>query len=577
MINRRSYIVMIILLAFALFSCSPAVTSTSEPTAPMAEAPEATSPPSVEPTEAAPAEEEEFTVLRVGWLETIDSWNPHISQSFWIWGDLVYDFWMAKGSTPNCDPQPRVVESWDVSADGMTTTLQLAQGITFSDGTPFDAQAAADYLTWFASTPDLAPWFGTTLYLDSAEAMDETTVRITTQIPIGRSFVQNDGIFMYVGPLQVWKDVPEEQLFSFEAYPPIGTGPYTVTEWEPGSYVIFDAREDYFAGKPPIDRIVLQSFSNVDALVSAIKAGDIDLSPPRMPPETYDILVADPNLTVEERTATDKYNLNFNMSEFGVRHPAIADPVIREAIDYAIDRQAIIDVALLGHGALCPTNWACAPNMVDQINPELTVTPYNPDKAKQLLDDAGYIDRDGDGVREMEDGLPLEFRLNYQLEDPPQLTVTDMISDFLSEIGIAVEVQALEYGEMALGVLEERDFDLVLFNMYTDAFGPGGMDYSGSCWAAEAGANGRNYPGYCNEAVDDLVYTAWYSVDDKVFKDALFEAQAIVASDRPYITLAGINKIQAFRNDHFEFPFGICHESEGGMLSWMGVMNAEVK
>jgi peptide/nickel transport system substrate-binding protein len=539
--------------------------------------PDVEPPPVDEPAPTSPPEEDEPVVLRVGWLTPIDSWNPHVSESYWQWGDLVFDFWLAKGSDPNCTPEARLVETWELSPDGSMVTIKLAERATFSDGTPADARNVADYMEYFAGNPDLAPWFATMLFLDTVEVVDELTLQITTVEPVVRSFVTNDGIFMSLQSMDVWGDVVGVEAYMIEAYPPLGTGPYALKEYEPGSYAIFEARPEYHRGTPPIDTVVQVFYSNVEALVSGLLAGEIDLTPPRMPAETYDTLMAASNLTVEERVATDKYNLNFNMNEFGVRHPAIADQAVRDAIDFAIDRQQVLDVALLGHGALCPTNFACAPNMVDQINPDLTVTPYDPAQAVQILEDAGYLDTDGDGVRETSDGQPLEFRLFFELEDPVQVTITDLITDNLNSIGIAIEPQALEHGEMSQGVLSERDFDMLLYNMYTDAFGPGGMDYSGSCWAADAGASGRNYPGYCNEEVDNLVYESWYTLDEDVFYDSLFEAQAIIAREKPYITIVGVNKIQAFNNEKFEFPFGICHELEGGMFSYMGVMNAEVK
>jgi peptide/nickel transport system substrate-binding protein len=459
----------------------------------------------------------------------------------------------------------------------MVTTLKFFDGITLSDGTPVDAQYAADYMEYFAANPDLAPWFGTMLFLDSIEIVDDLTMNITTVEPLGRSFVANDGIFMALLPLSVWEGVTGAEAYMIEAYPPLGTGPYELSEYEQGNFAIFDARSEYHLGKPPIDRIVQVIYSNVEALVSALLSGEIDLSYGYMPAETYDTLVAASHLTVEERVATDSINLYFNLYPFGVSHPAVADQVVRDAIDLAIDRQKVLDVALLGHGSLCPTNWACLPNMADQINPDLTLSPYDPAQANQILDDAGYLDTDGDGIRETPDGLPLEFRLNFELEDPPQLTVVDMLSGDLVVIGIAVEPQALEHGEMAQGVLSERDFDLVLYNMYTDAFGPGGIDYTTSCWAADAGANGRNYSGYCNPDFDNLVYESWYSLDDETFYGSLFAAQAIMNSEKPYVTIVGRNKIQAFNNEKFEFPFGTCHELEGGMFSWTGILDAEVK
>jgi len=561
------------ILGLMLLVLLAACGGTPTPTA----APEVEPPPDEGPAPTTLPEEDEPVVLRVGWLEPIDSWNPFISESFWTWGELVYDFWLAKGSDPSCTPESRLVETWEVSSEGSVTTLKLAEGITFSDGTPVDARAAADYIEYFAGNPDLAPWFGTMSFLDTVEVLDELTLKITTVEPLGRSFIANDGIYMALLPLSVWGELEGAEVYMIEAYPPLGTGPFEVTEYEPGNYAIYDARPEYHRGKPPIDRIIQIFYSNAEALVSALLSGEIDLSAGYMPPETYDTLMAAPHITVEERPATDKLNLYFNMSEFGVRHPAVADQAVRDAIDLAIDRQKVLDVALLGHGTLCPTNWACLPNMADQINPDLTVTPFDPAQANQILDDAGYLDTDGDGIRETPDGLPLNFRLNFELEDPPQLTVVDMLSADLGTIGIAVEPQALEHGEMAQGVLSERDFDLLIYNMYTDAFGPGGMDYAGSCWAADAGANGRNYAGYCNEDVDNLIYESWYSLDDETFYGSFFEAQAIIAGEKPFVTIVGRNKIQAFNNEKFEFPFGICHDVGGGMFGYLGIMDAVVK
>lgn len=540
-------------------------------------APDVEPPPDAGPEPTSPPEEDEPVVLRVGWLLPIDSWNPHVSESYWTWGDLTYDFWLAKGSDSSCTPEPRLIESWEVSPDGLVTTIKLFDGISFSDGTPVDAQYAADYMEYFSGNPDLAPWFGSMLFLDNIEVVDDLTLKITTVVPLGQSFVKNDGLFMSLLSLSVWAGVEGVEAYMIEAYPPLGTGPYELREYEPGSYAIYDARPEYHLGKPAIDTIVQVFYSNVDALVNALLSGEIDLSASHMPAETYDTLVAAPHLTVEERVATEKYNLYFNMSPFGARHPAVADQALRDAVDLAIDRQKILDVAVLGHGTLCPTNWACTPNMADQINPDITLTPFDPAQANQILDDAGYLDSDGDGIRETPDGLPLEFRLFFELEDPPELTIADMLADDLGVIGIEIESTALEHGEMAQGVLSERDYDLLIYNMYTDAFGPGGMDYASSCWSADAGANGRNYAGYCNPDVDDLIYESWYSLDEETFYSSLFEAQAIMAIEKPHIVIVGNNKIQAFNNEKFEFPPGICHELEGGMLSYMGVMNAEVK
>lgn len=135
------------------------------------------------------------------------------------------------------------------------------------------------------------------------------------------------------------------------------------------------------------------------------------MTTPFIPPETYDALVSDPNITVEEKEPFDGvlYWLVFNLYEGGLKHSAVDDPAVREAIDYAINKQQIVDVGLLGHGSLLPTGWIGKTDV--ELNPEIEITPYDPAMAIQILDEAGYLDTDGDGVRETPEGDPVALPL----------------------------------------------------------------------------------------------------------------------------------------------------------------------
>jgi peptide/nickel transport system substrate-binding protein len=567
----RTIIALFLGLSLLLGACGPI--ATDEATVPPEDAPEATIQPVVTEEVEEPEEMEEPVTLNVGWLEPIDCWTMSGCQSFWTWGDLVLDTLMGKGY-PNCTGTPRMAESWEVSEDNLTWTIKLVEGGTFSDGTPADAQAVADFIEWRASIPSLAGWFHSVYSLDSIEAVDETTLKWTTTEPSPTLII--DQQFNYVRPMSVWEEYTEETVFDYTDFPPIGSGPYAVTEYVEGSHAIFEARPDYPGGKPPIDRLVWRFYSNPDSLVNAFLSGEVDITG-RLPAEYYDILAGEENVIIFEQVATNKYELEFNLFPEGAKHPAIDDLSVRQAIDYAIDKQQIIDVALLGRGAICPTNWACPPNMPNQLNPDLVAIPQDFTMANQILDDAGYLDTDGDGVRENPEGLPMELRLNFQQEDAPQLTIADMIAGWLREIGISVDTEALEFGMVSQGVLNERDFDMLIYNMYTDVSGPMHMDYTISCWAAESGAVGRNYPGWCNEEFDSLMYEAYFTFDEEVFETSLFDAQAILNQEKPYITLAGINNFQAYNNEKFEFMHEVCHESEGGLTSYYPLMNANVK
>lgn len=521
------------------------------------------------PTEAP----EEPVTLRVGWLSPIDCWmQPGCTSAWWL-SDLVNEPYFGKGEGCRAIPT-RLIESWEMAQDALSWTLKLNEGITFSNGEPLDAQVAAGFLEWYASMPSLSYIYKTTEQLESVEVIDDLTFKVNTNAPVPY-LADVELITLYPFPPSVTDLLTEDNVFTYENFPPSGAGPYVVAEWEPGSHVVFDARSDYHYGKPPIDRIVLQMYTNTDALVNAFLGGEIDMTA-NLGAEYIDTLKGHPNATIYELPAADKYELEFNVDPTGKKHPAIEDPRVREAIDYAIDRQQILDVALLGYGELCPTNWACPSVMPGKVNPELTITPYDLEQAKSILADAGYLDSDGDGILETPDGLPLEFGLAYQLENPIELTIADMIAASLSEIGIAVEVEGLEAG-VVTDLLNFREYDMLIYAMYTDVFAPIQLNWTSSCVSIEWGSSGQNFPGYCNEEFDALIDAGFVTVDPEEFEDMMFEAQSMMYEDRPFIILAAPIEIQAVRGDLFEFPDLTCPLSGARMVFTEVLTNATVK
>jgi peptide/nickel transport system substrate-binding protein len=550
-------------LVALLVGCGAAETPT--PTSAPEPSPVPTEPPA-EPTAEEPA------VLRVGGLQDVDCWNPFSCTAIYMWGDLILEGFVDQGpASEGCPGTPAIAESWERSEDGRTWTIHLHEGITFSDGTPVTAGTIKQVLEWWSSIEEIAVFTAETLYLESAEAIDDLTLQYTTFEPIINS-PDYDWAFMWTLP-PLWLDLDPAELFTYEFDPPTGTGPYVLTEYVPGSHMVFDAREDYYRGKPPIDRIVYTVYANADALTNALLAGEIDLTLPFLPPESYDVLAADPNITIEEKNPGDTYNLAFNMSSAGTTHPAIKDPAVREAIDYAIDKDQIVEIVFLGHAVTCPSNWACGPNFEGEVNPDLQITPFDLDRANQILEEAGYLDTDDDGVRETADGLPLEFRLVYITDFPPAVTMSEIIAGWLAEIGIQVSIEAVEWGTWYDVVTNQRDFDMTI-DVALGNIDPASMDYWHSCWAAEPGGYGT--AGYCNEEMDALVYEYWFSTDIDARWEPMFEAQRMLHEDRPFIIVAGPYQIQAFRNDRFEFPFDTCYDNFG-MFTPQALMQATVR
>jgi peptide/nickel transport system substrate-binding protein len=565
---------LVLLSTLLVAGCSPA--ATEEPTS----LAEATRAPTIAPQESAsavPTEEvKEPVVLRVGGLMDADCWNPYTCTAPYIWGQLLFEGFTAYGPTSEgCPGEPRLADSWEVSPDGRTWTIHLHEGIAFSDGVPLTAGTVKEFLEWAISYPDTASWFNETKYLESVEVVDELTLRYTTSRPIIHS-PDSAWQVMFILPPHIWGELDESEIFTFESYPPFGTGPYVLTEQVPGSYMIFDVREDYYRGKPPIDRVVYQIYANADALINALLAGEIDLTTPVLPPEAYDVFAADARITVEEQYPRDLYDLTFNMYEYGTGHPALRDPAVRLAIDYAIDKQHIIDIALLGHGIVCPTNWACGPNFEGELNPDLEITPFDLEEARRILDDAGYVDTDGDGIRESPEGLALVFTLYFATDFPPELTISQLIADWLTEIGIEVDVEALDWGTWFFYVSNQHDFDMAI-DLRTPEVDPAAIDFWFSCWAAEPGPFTFNASGYCNEEMDELVAQYIFSDDPQARWGPIYAAQEIINQDRPIIVLAGPTQMQAYRNDRFEFQLDTCYADFLGMYGPQGLLGATVK
>lgn len=526
----------------------------------------------VEPTDVF-IEEDASVVLRVGALEEIDCWNPFICPLHWDYNEMIFEGFNSRGSDLSCSGEPRLAESIELSEDGLTWTVRLFEGITFSDGTPFDATDAVEYINWFISV-GLDIWYMETTYMTSIEVVDDYTFQFSTEFPI-TTFPDFNAIWFWMMAPHIWGEEDSSTVYTFENFPPIGTGPYTVADWAPGEYLIYEAREEYHLGKPPIDRIVYQVYSNWDGLIQAYLAGEIDITANAMPPEYYQTVVEAEDTTVLEIPPGRMHFLVLNVYPGGNQHHAIRDPLFREAIDYAINRQQLVEVELLGHGVTCPNNWACGSAYEGKLNPDFEVTPYDPDRAVILLEDAGYVDTDGDGIRETTDGEPLKIRLFYAVEEPTHITMTESLKGWFTEIGIETEVSAIELGTLFNIILSERDYDIVLFAQSAE-FHPASVDFYYSCWSADAGMTAWNLPGYCNPDYDEAVFSAITTIDPKVQKQLFFDSQEYLYNDRPILVLVGQNQIQVYNNAKFELSHDFCVFSFGAW-HYPAIMKAKAK
>ena len=502
--------------------------------------PEATEPPPPEATE--PPEAEPVT-LRVGATTIIDAINPATG-----WESYYLRYWFHDGLVEWAELntfEPGLAESWTVSDDGLVWTFKIRKGLTFHDGTPCTAEDIAWSLNLLMEEK-FPPLIGYVYGFEEVIALDPTTVQITVSEP--SALMTSARLhYAFILPRSVWEGMTFDEIMEFEdVSAAIGTGPYKLVEYVEDEYMIVEANEDYYRGKPVIDRIVIQQYATEDTMVQALLAGEVDLIT-EVPSTAVQPLQAAENVEVAIMDSLSVEDLVINSHVDGTQPESLNDPAVRLAIEYAIDKQKIIDVAYAGYGEIATS--VLAPVMGDWFNTDLVAVPFDLDEANRILDEAGYVDSDDDGMREDADGNPLEYRL-YAEEIGSYARAIEIISDGLAEIGISAPPALMDGDALYDFLAPDWDFDMIYWGWGWDP----DPDFAVSCFTCiQAEAGGLSDCGYCNQDFDATYHEQARTMDHEERRELIWKAQEILFQDRPYIMLVYIPTIQAWRSDRFTF------------------------
>jgi len=502
------------------------------------------------PPEEKPADSSKVVLHTTVEGQAADCLNPAFCWiPYNIW-EVTYDTlvdWHAVG-----DPvQGRLAESWDISADGLTWTFHLVDlaGAVFHDGTPMTAEDVAWAINYMARNPGLSWLLWTEVGVNfKAEATDDQTIVLTMDEATNPDAFLSSLVYVYILPRHIWEEY-DWTIFSFENTDVIGSGPFMLNEWVPGQHLILDANPDYWGGKPSVDQIIIQVFATPDAQVLALNSGEVNHITD-VPPNLADQLENNSNITVVSLPPKYEYHLFFNMWDGGVTHPALTDVHVRQAIAHAIDKDHLLDVVLQGRGVASNSMWDGGKRFDYWAPPDIKSYAFDLKKAGAILDDAGYIDTDSDGIREMNDGSgqPLDFRFFFDAGHANHLPYAESIANWLGEIGIGVELEALEsltLTETALGM----DFDLILY-LYGFEYDPEYQMLSLSCLGVDWGIN---FPGYCSPDFDELYYAQHLARNREERREFVFEAQRLIHDEVPWIQLAHVDSYEAYDNRIFNF------------------------
>lgn len=543
-LKRKLLFLLFIALMLMITSCGG-----TEPVVPSEEQ----APPEVEAS--AEPEAVEPTVLDVGTTYIWDTANPTYGWYNYGLRYLIYDTLVEEMGISNF--QPGLAESWTVSDDGLVWTFKIREGVKFHDGTPCDANAVAWSLNWTLEND--VETFAFYLYnFSEIVALDDTTLQVTLSDPVGNM----EYLLMYVWilPERVWGSMTYDEIMEFEDLQAgIGTGPYILKEWSEGEYLILEANKDYWRMTPVIDQIVYHEYATEDAMVQALLAGEIDVVDV-VPSTAIPTLQEAGNIEVPIMGSTIIDELIINSHEDGTQPESLWDPAVRLAIAYGVDKQQIVNVAYLGYAD--PLGPVVPASMGDWHNSDIEDIPFDVAEGNRVLDEAGYLDSDGDGIREFSDGSPLEYRF-YGNDDATVARIVEIISDGLAQVGISAPVTLMDEDSL-IALYPAFDFDLVYWGWGLDP-DPDFAMLIFTCDQREEG--GWSDSGYCDEEFEEMYIEQGITVDHEARRQIIWKMQEKLFNDRPYIVLTNAKNIQAYCSDRFT-GFGL----EPGDILWKAAL-----
>lgn len=435
---------------------------------------------------------------------------------------------------------------WEISADKKIITFHLRKGIKWHDGVDFTAKDVKFTYETIIDNNTPTAYDSDFRIIDKVETPDDYTVKIYYKYPYAPAL---SSWTVNILPEHKLKGVPITKSDLQRA--PIGTGPYKFKEWKSGHSITLEANENYYEGRPNIDRYTMKIIPDTSTMFLELLNKNIDLM--GLSPLQFSKQTDNPRF-VEQYNKYNYLSNSYTYIGYNLKNKFFQDKRVRQALSYATPKEDIIKGVLFGLGE--PADGPFKPGTIWYTD-NVTKYKYDLEKAKQLLRDAGFEDKNGDGILE-KDGIPFSFTITTNQGNTTRSSIAEILQHSWKKIGVKVEIRILEWATFITEYINKRNFDVVILG-WTIPMEPDPYDvwHSSRC----EGKN-LNFICYQNKEVDTLIEQGRIEFDIEKRKQIYHKIAQILADDQPYTFLyypkALIALHKRFKNVE-EAPAGIMH------------------
>ncbi|PID20835.1 ABC transporter substrate-binding protein [Sporosarcina sp. P3] len=418
--------------------------------------------------------------------------------------------------------QPGLAKEYDTSEDGLTYTFQLEEGVKFHDGTDFNAEAVVkNFERWANGDADTFPYYNSMFggfkddedhVIESVKADGDSTVIITLKRPQA-PFLKNLAMSMFaISSPEAFEKGDDEYERN-----PVGTGPFKFVEWKPNETITIEKNEEYWQeGLPKLDRVIFQAIPNNSARLNALLSGEIDLADGINPAD---------GVKIEDHDALQLFerpSMNVGYLGLTVTREPFDKKEVRQAMNYAIDKQSIIDSFFEGRAEVAKN---AMPSSISGYNDDVEDYAYDPEKAKELLKEAG-----------LEDGFEMElWAMPVPRPYMPDGTkVAEAIQSNLADVGIKAKIVSYEWATY-LDKASKGEADAFMLGWTGDN---GDADNFLYVLLDEDNIGSNNYTYFKNDETHKLFLEAQTEVDEDKRIELYKQAQEILHEEAPWVPLA---------------------------------------